>query len=489
MKSTIIQFIIPNIIKMNLSEKEIEQINVFKETYNAMHLKGLSVRKLKYIKSICNPVQKRLIENLSIKKTYDVKHIEGPIGVRKYKLGERLISLFGETHFNTQGQCNPYPSIEFVEYIKRLSKETTSFFDLYVESPIVKSTITNTKSLIVFRNTVKAMFKQRIKFTTAYNLKNNNLSITTGYMFNKLQTEFKECIEPESRLKAVSKCELFRFHYVDIRSTRDTLVNPCDNYKEDICLHMLYIIFDTGLKQGKNVDEIMDVVRRINKHCPSILNGLKILLENTDKHQYDINIVDMFCKSKKFKNELNRSYKKDEITRFLKVMVLKKISDIGIDEFINGIKSIINSIENKSDVDIEFIKKSVKVFLKVNDLLLDGYSLSRIFKIHNVKDAFQPAESKNIIIYVGNAHARNMAEFISSIGFQPVYSFYNDEDKSCVNMKKSNKYMPLKSPMILNPISLKKLTVVELKNIIKKFKLKGYSKLKKNELIQLILKI
>lgn len=480
---------------MNLSEKEIEQINVFKETYNAMHLKGLSVRKLKYIKSICNPVQKRLIENLSIKKTYDVKHIEGPIGVRKYKLGEnmdnlRLISLFGETHFNTKGQCNPYPSIEFVEYIKRLSKETTSFFDLYVESPIVKSTITNTKSLIVFRNVVKAMFKQRIKFITAYKLKNNkSSSVTTGYMFNKLQTEFKECIEPESRLKAVNKCELFRFHYVDIRSTRDTLVNPCDNYKEDICLHMLYIIFDTGLKQGKSVDEIMDVVRRINKHCPSILNGLKILLEKNT--EYGINIVDMFCKSKKFKNELNRSYKKDEIIRFLKVMVLKKIMDIGIDEFIEGIKNIINSIENKTDnsLNLDFIKKSVKVFLKVNDLLLDGYSLSRIFKIHNVKDAFQPAESKNIIIYVGNAHARNMAEFISYIGFQPVYSFYNDEDKSCVNMKKSNKYMPLKSPMILNPISLKKLTVVELKSILKKFKMKGYSKLKKNELVQLILKM
>lgn len=128
---------------MNLSEKEIEQINVFKETYNAMYLKGLSVRKLKFIKSISNPVQKRLIENLSIKKSYDVKYIEGPIGVRKYNLisngkPDKTIYLFGETHFNTEGQCEPYPSIEFVEYIKRLSKETSAFFDVYVETSIVK---------------------------------------------------------------------------------------------------------------------------------------------------------------------------------------------------------------------------------------------------------------------------------------------------------------------------------------------------------------
>ena len=468
---------------MNLSEKEIEQINVFKETYNAMYLKGLSVRKLKFIKSISNPVQKRLIENLSIKKSYDVKHIEGPIGVRKYNLisngkPDKTIYLFGETHFNTEGQCEPYPSIEFVEYIKRLSKETTSFFDIYVETSIVKSTIKNNKSMIVFRNTVKAMFKKRIKFITAYNLKKNKkLTTSTGYMFKKLENEFKECIEPQSRLNN-SNCELFRFHYVDIRSTWDTLVSPCDNYNEDVCLHMIYIVFDTGLKQGKNADEIMDVIRRINKHCPSILNGLKILLKNR------LNLIDIFCKSKKFKNELNNSYKKDKIISFLKGIVLKKIDDI--DEFIEGIKSLISSIENKTEVNIEFIKKYVKVFLKLNDLLLDVYCLSRIFKKHNVTDTFQPVESKNIIIYAGNAHSRNMAEFISYIGFQPTYSFYNDEDKSCVNMKKSNKYMPLKSPMIMNPISLKKLTVIQLKSLTKKLKLKGYSKLKKDELIYLI---
>lgn len=38
----------------------------------------------------------------------------------------------------------------------------------------------------------------------------------------------------------------------------------------------------------------------------------------------------------------------------------------------------------------------------------------------------------------------------------------------------------------MNPISLKKLTVIQLKSLTKKLKLKGYSKLKKDELIHLI---
>lgn len=480
-------------------------IDVFKDTYNALYLKGLSSQKLNQLKSTLNPVQKRLIDNLQKKRSYDVKYIEGPIGIRKYKLvlngkPKKSIYLFGERHFNTKGQCAPHKSIEFVEYIKRLSNDSPAFFDIYVETPILTSTISKTKSMNIFINAVKAMYRKRIKFTTAYtryklNIKNS--TSTTGYMFKELRKEFKECIEPAKRINN-SNCELFRFHFVDIRSAWDNPkdMNICGEkgiYNEDIALHMIYNVFISGLKAGKNADEIMDVLRRINKRCPSILNMLKMLISPTG----ELNLLDIFSKNKFFKNELDRSYKKEEIKSFLKLMSAKKIevSSFTRDEFNQGIKDLIISIENKAEMNMEFIKKTKKLFLKLNDLLLDTYCLARIFKIHDTGDSFQPTESKNIIIYVGDAHARNIAEFLGYIGFKPTFSFYNVEEKSCVNMKEPNEYMPLRSPIILNQGSpkgspkeedLNKLKVNELKKIAKQLRCKGYSKLLKVELIQLI---
>jgi hypothetical protein len=132
--------------------------------------------------------------------------------------------------------------------------------------------------------------------------------------------------------------------------------------------------------------------------------------------------------------------------------------------------------------------------------------MSRIFKFHNVKknknkEEFQPTESKNIIIYVGNAHARNMVEFLSFIGFKPTYNYYEPNEKGCVNMKKQNTYLPKKSPVIfnhktqqntpssrLNQTALKKLRIIELVDIAKQLGCKGYSKMKKTDLIDLIMK-
>jgi hypothetical protein len=147
----------------------------------------------------------------------------------------------------------------------------------------------------------------------------------------------------------------------------------------------------------------------------------------------------------------------------------------------------------------------------MNGLLLDSYCLSRIFKVHNLKKnvpliEFQPEESKNIIVYVGDAHARNMYEFFRFIGFKDTYSFYDNKKNGCVNMKKGNvinihspyvfktpakNISPKISPKIshnLSPnLSLKKEKVIQLRLIAKKMNLKGYSKLNKTNLINLIL--
>lgn len=483
-----------------LSTNDIEKVNVFKDTYNALYLKGLSIQKLDYVKSTSNSVQKRLIDNLIRYPNFtkNIEYIEGPIGVRKYKLElngkpKKSIYLFGELHKKTTGQCIPKPSIDFAQYLKLLSKESPAFVDVYVEMSIVKTTIKKTKSFIVFSKSVKSMFKNRIKFPTAY-MKHNNPTDTpktTGFIFDKIKKEFKDCIQPETRSNNAD-CELIRIHFVDIRSTYDiTLTNSineiCSLYTEDVGLIMLRTIFKIGIKLGKTSAEIIDVVRRINKHCPSILNMLKMLIKNED-----INLLDIFNKGKIFKKELDASYKKEDIISFLKVMSIKKVG-FAKQDFIEDVKNLISSIENKTEVTIDFINRIIPMFMHLNNLLLDCYCLSRIFKLHNVKPgSFQPVESKNIIVYAGNNHIRNMAEFLGFLNYKPTFNFHNKDERSCVNIKRSNTYIIQKSPTLyaqlksLSPRVDQDKTIKELILISKNLNCKGYSKLKKHDLITLI---
>jgi Holliday junction resolvase len=506
-----------------LSQDELDRIKIFKDTYNALYIKDFSDEKLNYVKSTSNPIQNRLIDNLNSNHSYDQEFIEGPIGIRKFKLEingkpKKSVYLFGEYHKNTDGECEPNPSIEFQEYIYRLSRETPSFVDVYIEIPIVKSEIKGKiQSIIIFQKAVMLMFRKNINFIKAFNRYKNpkDTPTTSGYMFKKLQRKLKECIQPANRQNNPN-CELMRLHYVDIRSTWD-IKDDASMYTEDIGLVLLRNIFRTGVKLNKNSKEILDVIKRVNVHNNVILSMLKILIKGNK-----INLLDVFYTNKSLKKELNSSYKKEEIISFLKIMSYKKIGNVSL--FISKIKSLISSIENDTDLDLNFIKKSEDLFLKLNSLLLDCYCLSRIFKVHNLKKNknkadFQPEESKNIIIYAGNAHIRNMVEFLNFNGFKSTYSYYEPNEKSCVNMKKPNTYLPKKSPAIFkppkqsplkpqsrsphkvqsqkqshpkpqmnNPLYLNKLTVVQLQKFAKQIGSKGYSKLKKSDLINLIIK-
>jgi hypothetical protein len=530
-----------------LSQDELDRIKIFKDTYNALYIKDFSDEKINYVKSTSNPIQNRLIDNLNSNHSYDQEFIEGPIGIRKFKLEingkpKKSVYIFGEYHRNTTGECEPNPSIEFQEYIYRLSRETPSFFDVYIETPMVKSEIKGKiTSLFTFRIASRMMFKNKnMSFMTAFTLCKNpkNTPDTTGYMFKKIETRFKDCMQPANR-KNNPNCELMRIHYIDIRTTWD-IKDDASMYTEDVALHLLRSLFRSGLEIKKNSKEIMDVVKRVNSHNNVILSMLKRLIKN-DK----INLLDVFFENKSLKKELNASYKKAEIERFIKEISIKKVGNVKF--FISGIKTLISSIENNTEVNLNFIKKSEDLFLKLNSLLVDCYCLSRIFKVHNLKKNknkpdFQPDESKNIIIYAGDTHTSNMNEFLLFIGFKPIYSFYEPNDKSCVNMKKSNMYMRKKSPGLFKPLkqsppkppvrspykfhhkppvrspkpqvqppkqsppkvvqvqplkqspiktqmnNLNKLTVVQLRNLAKQIGSKGYSKLNKNDLVNLIIK-
>jgi hypothetical protein len=479
-----------------LTERETEKVQLFQETYNAMYLKEFSVQKLNFIKSRSNPVQNRLINNLSLidfpSHPYNAEFIEGPIGIRKFKLNikgkpEKTIHLFGEYHKKTTGQCKSNTYIEFDEYIYRLSRETPAFIDVYVEFPMVKSRIKNSiASRLIFMNIVGRMFTGHT-FSDSYKYyQNAKKHDHTTYMFSRIHKKMKDCIQPETRM--VPNCELIRLHNIDIRSTWDIDLDAKKIYTEDIALSLIRSIFQLGSQLFRTPDEILEVLRRVNFECPSILNSLKILIKDND-----INLLDIFYKNKSLKKQLESSYKKTEIETWLKKASYDTISNdlyFRVKNpnviFIDAIKKLISSIEKNTAFNEDDIKRFDFIFLKLNSLLVDVYFLARIFKCHNLKKhksqgEFQPVESNNIIVYAGDAHTERMSNFFKSIGFKDEFKYYNPLRESCVQMSRVK--TPVKQSQNLNILKL-----TELRMIAKNMNIKGYLKLNKKLLIELIIK-
>ena len=460
-----------------LTPDEVKKVEVFKDTYDAMHLKDISYEKIEQIKLTSNPVQQTLINNL--KKLNDPNHpynielIEGPVGVRKFQLKDKTINIFGEIHRVTIGSCMSDKAVEFNKYLELLSRDSPAFYDVYVEIPMVKEQKNSlVNSSILMQIAIWDMYNSNISFLDAYKSKQSPKMSppTSTFMFRKIINSFKRCIQPKLRLNA-NECKLLRIHNVDLRSTWDieklnVTKQSLNLYKEDVALYLIHSIISIGVKQ-KKFKSIIDVIKRVNKDCPAILNSLEMLIANDN-----INILDIFNTNKSFKKELDASYKKKEIERWLIKMVNNTIPEyLSIKVFMIIIKKLISSIKNNTDFpyfkmeNLELINSISLTFLELNVFLLDAYCLSRIFKVHDLKKhistgEFQPQESKNIIIYAGDTHSDNMAQFFHSIGFKPVYNYYNPTQSSCVNMKNPNTFRyvnrkmiinsPLKSPVVQN---------------------------------------
>ena len=494
-----------------LSKEESKKVEVFKDTYNAMYLKDMSQEKLNYIKSNSNPVQKQLIDNLKKitkpKHPYNIELIEGPTQIQKFELprDQKTVYIFGETHRLTLGHCKTAKAVQFNNYIELLTRESPAFFDFYLETPMVKSKKNKLlSSSIIFNLAIEEMYQNpHMTLLNAYTKMRDaylhNSPSTSGYMFRMIRNTLNKCFQPD--LRHDDQCKLMRFHNVDLRSTWDWDINNLKIYGADVALSLLSIIFRLGKESTKAK---IDMIKRVDNNFPFILKSLETLIAN-DK----VNILDLFYTNKYFKKELDASYKKEEIEKWLVKMTSRILSN-NIKIFVANVKNLLYSVRNDNPITLPYciIKQLRNDFLLLNVLLLDGYCIARIFKLHNLKKhnptgEFQPAESKNIIIYAGSIHSDNMAQFFYSIGFKPVYSYHNpDPNISCVNMKKQNNtnrnpplntplknppfYTPLQSPAKPKPSDLQNLTVIQLRNLAKSMNLNGYSKLKKADLIHLI---
>ena len=440
--------------KNNFSEDEINSIYTFKSSYNALYIKHFSSEKKQAVKqAVNNPVLEKLIDNLEAPKDYMVDFIEGPISMTKLKLmnPRKSFYIFGEKHKNIQGDCNPnLPkaiSVNFTEYIKRLSINSPSFFDVYIELPMLrlsKPENRNNPEHYDFRGTsttitinkvlTKMLADETVNFEDEFNIEkySGTESRLTSEILSTFPMQFKNCIQPSTRNS--TDCNLMRIHNIDIRSSMNSEEMDIDFY--------VHLFDDILFLQNVNINNKIKLLRRLDfKKIMKLLGTLICGGRITIKNMLTIAFTNTSIKKEIDKTSLEL---KDKIIHFAREKYHGILTNNLFENIQTQILKLIAVLTNeKCDNDLTNMEVTIlhRFFREINVIMVDIYCLSRIFKkhtkIYDYQSAFQPEESRNVIIYAGNTHSQNYVDFLkTAIGATETYRIINPE-KSCIRTSKT----------------------------------------------------
>ena len=83
------------------------------------------------------------------------------------------------------------------------------------------------------------------------------------------------------------------------------------------------------------------------------------------------------------------------------------------------------------------IDKVYEILSSLNAVIMDVYTVTRMFKVFNVKESESyPKEPRNIIYYAGDGHTVKISIFLKMLGFKRTENYKTDV-KSCVSMEKT----------------------------------------------------
>jgi hypothetical protein len=146
-------------------------------------------------------------------------------------------------------------------------------------------------------------------------------------------------------------------------------------------------------------------------------------------------IIDDINKDRLLEKEFRRSIlkKEDIIDFFVNNHVRKELEKIQVNIDFFGKWFNLVTISDNFPEGIEIIN----IILDISTAsIMDVYSVSRMFKIFDVKKTdFYPREPRNIIYYAGNGHTLPMFKFLEKLGFSIIEKGNSDVLSSCINMK------------------------------------------------------
>ena len=264
------------------------------------------------------------------------------------------------------------------DFLTNLFRKTSAFIDFYIETPGYKGRD--------YIGDEKHPYDQ------------GNLRIW------KLSKRFYECLSSIKR-KTNSLCNLVRVHYIDIRSNVSNIevndVSYLRSFRSDKDNKWLY-----------------------NKRVFKTIK--KLVSENTYEYQnfWKEQLLQSNISKKEF---LRTTLPKKFLLNFFEKEIIKSAM-IHREYFQSKFKTY-----NTNNINIDDIMKGIEHTIPPNSVVIDMYTISRMFKkFKNVKN--QPENPHNIILYAGEAHSTMYRTFFKELDFKNVsetkgvsYNYFNSD--------------------------------------------------------------
>lgn len=413
---------------------------------------------------IGNTTLMKLILNNSKNEKPNFSKISGPMSLTVHWSEEykKMIYIFGEYHGLENGcpgkECpegemlikNTWEcvkrkkqveyentnSINIVDYLKELFKNTNVFIDFFLE---IKPPEYSDKDKGEYPN----------KYTEEF----------TDKHIASLWKHFIPCINVKSRVNPIDYCELTRVHYIDVRETHmenDMFNKFSEIYhpvtKANFCMKKInhkYITTSNIKFLIQYTDENNDKLRNFILHLSSnpkqaIMNQTKnnmyITKEIERSYLHNDHIYHWFERELDIilKQEIYIENSKYKLSKYIKVSTKKIIS------LITRNATIVNQIRNNYSSYVPLTKKRLesinkipyfrmfsdqlceiahdlsRYMITIGALRIDIYTICRLFKKFNVESSNQPDEAYNSIIYTGNYHSNTYRNFLENTGFKLV---------------------------------------------------------------------
>lgn len=316
---------------------------------------------------------------------------------------KKTIYVFGEEHGYTDVSSDPHAQT-ITQYLEHLFCATNVYIDFFLEAPVTNVDKAHLNTLFSIYN------KHR-------NPDNRDIM----------------CSLIESQLNVMNYLPMVRNHYIDPRinnNTRITVFGP-----------IIKLILHKNLKSLE-----LCVLKTLYTQICILYTSMGYNTQE-DYVEYIINFITN--EANYVSKQLNRSFMKSQICDFTENIVRK---------LYNKYYSVINLNLDMNSQDHSLFEKGVyDIFTLVfimDALMLDIVCLSRMFKRFTNYPCTQSEllEPNNMIVYVGEAHARNIRLFLIKNGFKIIEYAQSSIYKRSIDMKSiSQPFFVKQSYVIMTP--------------------------------------
>lgn len=395
------------------------------ETYNASFLKNGRKSTMEFFISTAQTAKKlnitkgnqtliSLINNYANNKTPIPKYIAGPLSLTlfwsdKYQLYAYVFGEFHSPHTDCEKYVEHLPddSMKIETFLEKLITTTPAFLDVFIEwAPARDQVVNYPKTGLTRINTIYETLQKCIHYSTRHH----------------------------------KDCDLTRLHWVDVRKG-----DVSSSTLNDLSYLRAYLIHKTDLLDTTNAAKTLRSILRNDKRIRKILEEL-----NTPSlTEYKNFMKKQVTQSALVQKEMTHSFLCKEIEKFCTEDLIKEGLYIR-ETFQKYIPILLDDKSTDQKIEIALLWLA-RATVGVNAIMMDFYTLSRIFKKFNIqkskskqaRNVDQPESPHNIIIYAGDAHSAKYRNFFDSIGAKRI-AHVNNRDisniKNCIDI--SNFPMP-----------------------------------------------